>query len=214
METDPEAAFAAAASIKAPLVAAERLAIAGNKLATTDKETSFRLAEQMFEKAPDALSILSNRVEVGNTTSSWGSQNTEVGQFVETLYQQDPARLLSMESFQPKGGGSTANTFIQMASRWANDDPQGYLSWLDNQTDPEVLNNGSKALIQKQLQHKNYADAADRALTLTTGKDDHINQVIYYWGQSNKEEAGAWLDASGLPEPQVKTLRTTLMSRP
>lgn len=212
LETDPEAAVQQAGETKAPYVATQRYAAAAMHYLASDPDKAFELAQAMFEASPEALNQ-NTRVEVGNSSSTWGDGNQEVQALMSALIMKDPARTLAMHLPKKEDSQQKQHNFGALASQWAESDIAGLAEWTKQQDDPLVRDHATSAIINKCSADQDYESALEWAMSVSK-PENHLSQVIANWASTDPAAARAWLDSSGLPEDQTEHLKRYFRNNP
>ena len=209
LKTDPEAALESAKSTTVPRVAAERLAAIGLGLVRTDPENAFALARDLFAACPDAMNMIT-WVRTPGSASGSGIRIPGVNDFMETLMNKDPARVMNLiADIPPDEHGNRA--FNTISSQWAERDLVGFSEWVNQQTDESAREQGTQTVVNKLFSDGNYPEAADWAMSMKNGANQLTNTMLN-WKRIDPDAAREWLENSSLPAEQMEKLNTILNS--
>lgn len=212
VKSDPEAAMKQALETKAPIIATERLATVGLSLVSTDPDKAFELAEKMFEKNPEALT-LTTTIRYENGSSSSGGNHEVSTRFITSLLAEDPDRVMSMASSPSQIDGKAKLAFVSLANSWAVQDVKGYADWVNRQTNPVVREPAEGTLIDRLENNGNYSEAAEWTMSLKQqSRDLRLSSLMRSWRDSSPEEARLWLESANLPDVQKQSLGKLLES--
>lgn len=212
LKTDPEAAIAQAEETKAPVIAAQRLAVAGLSLVQKEPERAFELAQKIFEVNPDAMRGMT-MIEYAGGSSGWGVGDQQVNELLDALLVRNPARLMELK-FAEEKGHMLHSPLAQLAGKWAEQDINAMSEWVKRQEDPKVREPATSVIVLKLSNERQYEDAAGWALSLGESKIAQVEGVLARWKQSNPDDALQWLENSQLPEADLNQIKTSLGLQP
>lgn len=205
---DPEAALELARKGAVPLVKVQQLAQVGIKVLQEDPEQAFALAAEMLETGGGKLGY-ETRVEYGNGSTSWGSQQGKGDELVEALFAKDPARTLDLVPV--KENESPPQVFNNLLNRWGDDDVVGLSEWTNRQTDPKMRDPAAVHVIQQLMQQGGYAEALEWADSMSPSyRGSMIGNTIHEWANKDGGAVEEWLEGSSLPELEKQGIREQL----
>ena len=216
LKADPAAALAEAKACEVPRIAAQRLAAVGNSMVKTDPEQVFGIATDLFTACPNALAQW-NRTFYGNGQSeASGCSIPGLSELLNGLMDLDPARVMDLHTlFEKKPGSLVDNSgFEALAEKWADRDLPAFGDWLNEQTDPAVLDCGGSVVIDHLLLQKQFAPALEWAAGMQDARVTHLYRIISTWQLTDPAAAAKWLDDADLTDEDKSHLGRAIRSKP
>jgi hypothetical protein len=216
LKSDPAAALAEAKANQVPRVAAQRLAAVGNSLVKTDPEQAFTIARELFAANPNALAQRDRTFYGKGLSESSGYSIPGLSELLNGLVDWDPARAMALHTlFEKKPGSLVDNSgFEMLAKKWADRDLPAFGDWLNEQSDPAVLDCGGSVVIDQLLFKKQFAPAVEWAAGMQDARVTHLYRVISGWQSTDPAAAGKWLDDADLTEADKTHLRKAIRNKP
>lgn len=208
LDSDPERALQAARESAIPLVAAQRLALSGSKLATTDGEKAFAVAAELLKIDPALLwqrpmgmdsqgSIRFGMIE---------PHSHALAKFTEQLMTLDPGRTLTLLE-----GPASSDHYERLARDWAKRDVAAYDEWLGQQSQPPQQ--AITPLVIALNEQGRHEDAAKWAVQMEQ-PESQLRLTLLKWSRSQPQEARAWADSAKLPPELREKLESSLLKKP
>lgn len=207
---DPQAALELARKGEVPLLQVQQLAQVGISVLPKDPEQAFALAAEMLEAGGGKLGY-ETRVEYGNGSSSWGSQQGKANELVEALFSKDPAR--TIELIHVKENESVPQVFSNLVGRWGEEDVVGLSEWANRQTQSNVRDPAAAYVAQKLAQQGSYAEALEWADSMSPSyRSGMISNTVHEWASKDPVAVEEWLEISTMPELEKEGIRERLES--
>lgn len=197
IRTDPDAAMRQAIATKAPLIATQRLSTLGVVEISRDTEKAFEIAGYLLKQG---AAVLHDKTEVRTDTGTnggWGT-NMEVERFVNALMDIDPARAVQLIPAPKDDLADDGGAYVQMLAKWADRDVDGYLQWMDAQTDPAVKSQTTRPLIFALMNAERYSEAMEVATAPGSGAGG-VSSMLMRWSEVDPAAARRWLEQAKLP---------------
>ena len=210
LATDPERALKHAREGKAPLFNAQRLAVIGNKLLATDPGKAFQLGGEILAMSAGSLSpMVTVSYEGATNRSAAGDEVAE--NFFEQLLVKDFSRTLDLVAGSV--ADRSAENFNKISSNAVAKDLNGYAAWVNQQTHPEIVKQGSSQVVSGLAARGNFPEASEWAMSHYEPKGELPRSLInltIQWAQRDTQGAGEWLEASPLSENHRATLQSMI----
>jgi hypothetical protein len=211
LKTDPAAALEQANATKAPVIAAQRLAAVGLSQLETDPEQAFEIARKLFADNPNPLRVRTE-LEGPDGGSVEIATNPAISEFVDALMVKDPAQVMAMRT-PLKGSVEELESYLELGTKWANQDLAGYTVWVKQQIDPAIRDAAVMPVVTSLIESDQYADAAEWAITSPLGKSKLYN-LLSQWRRSAPDEARQWLESADLPAEEKAQFNQLMKNNP
>lgn len=201
ISSDPEAALAEAKAIKAPLIAAQRLAQSGVAFAHSNPEKAFEAAAAIFAISPGAMDQ-SIKVEYPGGAVAWSDESAQgIYTLLTGLSTKDPARTLEIVLpviEEPTKSG----TFSFLTATWAERNLVEYTRWVNQQNDPRIREPAARLVVSRLSVKKQYGEALEWAMSLTEPQNSRPESIYQSWKEDNPQDAQNWLESANLSTEQ------------
>jgi hypothetical protein len=209
---DPAEALRQAKAETTPRLAAERLAMVGQKMVDDDLPAALAVLDDLFKACPDA----GNRMvwtRYPNGASGGGGGVDGVQPFIDRLVAKDPlAALAAVEDLPPVEnspyGHRAADAESMIAASWARQDFEGFAGWVENQDPGPQRDRHVGQAVSQLISTERHADAVSWAMGISD-EDQRLNSVrnaVQQWRHRDADAARAWAAEADLSD----TLRQSL----
>lgn len=214
IKSDPTAALEQAKSTPAPRIAAERYATIGQSVVQTDPEQALQLMNDLFAACPTALNR-SDKIEYPHEIALLSNPvMSTVFSFMDSLMSKYPEKVMDTAmrfAADPAlrfSGDPEAE--ILLSQRWANQNLGAFTTWLNQQTD-EVLRDEGAVIISDQLRAEgHFEEAVDWELSRSTHDTGNLNKIITTWMSSTPEAPARWLESANLPADRKAVIQSII----
>lgn len=203
IKSDPAAALEQAKSTPAPRIAAARYAAIGQSVVQTDPEQALQLMNDLFAACPTALNrsdkieypheiaLLSNPV----MSTVFGFMDSLMSKYPEKVM--DTAMRFAADPALRFSGDPKAE--ILLSRRWANQNLGAFTTWLNQQTDEMLRDEGADIISDHLRAEGHFEEAVDWELSRSTHDTGNLNNIITTWMISSPEAPARWLESANLP---------------
>lgn len=151
--------------------------------------------------------IAANRAEVPEQPATGGAvAGASVGGIIGNSFSS-----FSSGSYSSYSGGSPID---HIASRWAQQDVEGFAEWVVERNDSDVTNRSAPVIVNQLRGQHRFDEAAEWAMGMTTNRQAHLSNLIQSWNRSNPDQAREWLESADLPEQDRAHLQPLIQARP
>lgn len=210
LSKDPEEAYRQALDERAPVIAADRLAKAGNALLAVDPDRAFGMAEAFFQLTPDAIT---GRVVV-ERENGWGSRGSggPGDGFLSGLVANDASRTMELAVSEVSEGQGRTDIVRTVSNLWAAQDLEGFAEGLAVM-EPSDSRSVAVGVLVNQLAENGYqADAVQWCAS-----DENMRGQLWgyfrAWHDVDPEAAAGWLSEADLSAEQRARLETSMENR-
>ena len=194
---DSGAALAEAKAIKAPLIAARRLAQVGKAFVHSDPEKAFEAAAAIFAISPRAMDE-PIKVTYPGGAATWADESAqEIYRLLDGLGTKDPARTLEM-ALPAMAEPTESGMFSNLTATWAERDLTGYAEWVNQQTAPRIREPAARLVVSRLCTNHQYGEALEWAMSLNAPQNSLPDSIYRSWRENHPQEAQEWLDSANL----------------
>lgn len=213
---DPAEALRQAKAETTPRLAAERLAMVGQKMVDDDLPAALAVLDDLFKACPDA----GNRmiwIRYPNGASGGGGDVDGVQPFIDRLVAKDPLAALAAVVDVPlvensPYGHRAADAESMVAASWARQDFEGFAGWVENQ-DPGPQRDRHVGLAVSQLSSsEQHAEALSWAMEISNEdqRASSVRDAVMNWRHRDAEAVRKWAAEADLSDKLRQSLEPYL----
>ena len=161
-------------------------------------------------------------------------------QLLNMLVAQDPARAMSLfESTPPEGGEDQPSHAVltavpedpfgsyqplpyspgvrqRVASQWAQQDLEGFATWVVGQNDPATTSQYAPAILNQLQSQYRFDEAVDWALSIDseTSRTSYLRNVVRSWHRLDPDRARHWVESADLTEQERQQVDEIVQDTP
>lgn len=204
LASDPMAALQEARSNSSPGIVGERLFKVGAEIAAEDPQKTMELLREGLSYVEDPFGA-TVRVRTPSDSTEWGHDDLHdsVHTMLGALVHADPESLFTLHP--------TDRWQEVVVSRWAFEDTDGFIEWLD-QTDLTDRDSHASLVTRRLRRDKRHEDAADWLLKMAGGqqRERELQSLIVDWSKADPAQASEWVNSAETSPEERATLRSYL----